>query len=133
MLMKDALGEAGLQCDLRFVSDGEETMDYLLRRGRYASDAVPRPQMILLDLNMPKKGGLEVLAEIKSNPNLWQILVVVWTSSKLEADLWSAYDCGATAYVKKPSTFRGLVKALGALNSWWLETAALPPAQAVEH
>src|SRR5712675_1221054 len=88
LLVKDALQECSWNADLRFVSNGEELLDYLFRRGDYEKNDAPRPGLILLDLNMPRKDGREVLREIKANPDLSQIPVVVMTASKADEDFW---------------------------------------------
>src|SRR5579864_6908861 len=110
MLTRDALAESRLANNLKFVEDGEQLMDYLCRRGNYASpDVSPRPGLILLDLNMPRKDGREALREIKSDPNLKRIPVVVMTTSKAEEDIVRSYDLGASSYITKPVTFERLV------------------------
>ncbi len=127
LLTKDALEEARLVNDLRFVVDGEELMDYLLRRGKFAPPAdAPLPGLILLDLNMPRKDGREALAEIKSNSTLRHIPVVVLTTSKAEEDIVRTYDLGVNSFVVKPVTFHGLVDAMRALAKYWFELVELP-------
>jgi PAS domain S-box-containing protein len=116
-----------LRNDLRFVEDGEELMDYLLRRGRYSDPAAsPRPGLILLDLNMPKKDGREALVEIKADANLRSIPVVVLTTSKAEKDVVSSYDLGVNSFITKPVGFTGLVEAVQAFSTYWLEIVELP-------
>jgi len=130
MLAKDALDESRLANELHFVEDGEELMDYLHRRRRYAAPgAAPRPGIILLDLNMPKKDGREALQEIKSDPELRRIPVVVLTTSKADEDICRTYDGGANSYVTKPVTFEGLVDVVRALGRYWFELVALPATQ----
>ena len=110
LLVSKAFKASRLCNDLRFVKDGEELMDYLYQRGKYADEALaPRPGLILLDLNMPKKDGREALREIKSDPDLRAIPIVVLTTSKEEEDVLRSYDLGANSYVTKPVTFQGLV------------------------
>jgi CheY-like chemotaxis protein len=123
----EALRESRLGNDLRTTRDGEELMDYLLCRGRYAdrSDA-PIPGLILLDLNMPKKDGREALAEIKANPDLRQIPVIVLTTSKAEEDIFRSYDLGVNSFITKPVTFAGLVEAMKVLSRYWFELVELP-------
>jgi len=123
----EALRESRLGNDLRTTSDGEELMDYLLRRGRYAdpSDS-PIPGLILLDLNMPKKDGREALAEIKANPDLRQIPVIVLTTSQAEEDIFRSYDLGVNSFITKPVTFAGLVEAMKVLSQYWFEIVELP-------
>ena len=127
----EALRESRLGNDLRTTRDGEELMDYLLRRGRYAdpSDS-PMPGLILLDLNMPKKDGREALAEIKANPDLRQIPVIVLTTSKAEEDIFRSYDLGVNSFITKPVTFAGLVEAMKVLSQYWFEIVELPNGQA---
>src|SRR5262245_41010720 len=119
MLTKDALEESRVLNDLRFVEDGEELMDYLLRRGKYTNpDDAPRPGIILLDLNMPKKDGREALSEIKSDPNLKRIPIVIMTTSKAEEDIFRTYDLGASSFITKPVTFDRLVELMRALGNY---------------
>lgn len=127
LLAKDALVESRLVNNLYLVSDGQELMDYLHRRGEYEDPtASPRPGVILLDLNMPKKDGFEALAEIRSDPELRQIPVVILTTSKTEEDIYRGYDLGANSFVTKPVTFDGLVTAMKALGQYWFEIVELP-------
>jgi CheY-like chemotaxis protein len=127
MLACDALAESRLSNDITCVTDGEDLMDYLQRRGKYAPPAeAPRPGLILLDLNMPKKDGREALREIKSDPDLRQISVVVLTTSKAEEDIYSSYDSGASSFISKPVTFEGLVDVMKGLGKYWFEIVDLP-------
>ncbi len=126
MLIRDAFKEGLLVNGLRFVGDGEELMDYLRRQGKYRDySASPRPGIILLDLNMPKKDGREALKEIKSDPDLRSIPVVVLTTSKEEEDILRSYDLGANSYITKPVTFAGLVEAIKSLGKYWFEIVEL--------
>ena len=127
MLARDALAEARLANDLFFVQDGEELLDFLRRRGRFADpNAAPRPGLILLDLNMPRKDGREALAEIKADPDLRRIPVVVLTTSKAEEDIYRTYDLGVNSFITKPVTFEGLVSVMKALGQYWFEIVELP-------
>ena len=127
MLACDALAESRLSNDITCVTDGEDLMDYLHRRGRHAPPAeAPRPGLILLDLNMPKKDGREALREIKADPELRQISVVVLTTSKAEEDIYSSYDSGASSFISKPVTFEGLVDVMKGLGKYWFEIVDLP-------
>jgi CheY-like chemotaxis protein len=127
MLTRDALEESRLANELRFVADGEELMEYLLHQGRYAAPAdSPRPGVILLDLNMPRKDGREALREIKAHPDLRRIPVVVLTTSKAEEDVYRSYDLGANSYVTKPVTFEALVEVMRGLGRYWVEIVELP-------
>jgi CheY-like chemotaxis protein len=123
----EAFSESRLANDLRFVEDGAELMDYLCRRNKFSDPALsPRPGLILLDLNMPKKDGREALREIKADPRLRNIRVVVMTTSKAEEDIIRTYDLGAESYVTKPVTFTSLVDVVRTLGKYWLEIVELP-------
>jgi CheY-like chemotaxis protein len=127
-LTKEALEEGRLINDIRFVENGEEMMEYLRRTGRYAPPAEsPRPGLILLDLNMPRKDGRTVLKEIKSDPALRTIPVVVLTTSKADEDVYRSYDLGVNSYIVKPVTFEALVDILVTLEKYWFEIVELPP------
>jgi two-component system response regulator len=126
-MTKEAFVESKLANDLRFVEDGVELLDYLKRRGRYAPPAdAPRPGLILLDLNMPKKDGREALREIKADPELRRIRVVVLTTSKAEEDILRTYDLSAASYITKPVTFTQLSEAIKTIGKYWLEIVELP-------
>src|SRR5215207_2614412 len=121
LLARDAFAESRLNGDLHFVEDGEELLDYLLRRGKYDSLATaPRPRLILLDLNMPKKDGREALREIKGDPDLRRIPVVVLTTSKAEEDIYRTYDLGANSFITKPVSFDGLVAVMRDIGRYWI-------------
>ena len=124
MLAKEALEESRVLNDLHFVQDGEELMDFLNNRGQY--EEAPRPGLILLDLNMPKKDGREALKEIKADPELRRIPVVVMTTSKAEEDVFRSYDLGASSFITKPVTFDRLVELMKALGQYWVEFVELP-------
>lgn len=127
MLAREALEESRLANDFRYVENGEELLDYLRRRGQYADPAVsPRPGLILLDLNMPRKDGFEALAEIKEDPNLRQIPVVILTTSRAEEDVYRGYDLGVNSFITKPVSFEGLVEAMKTLGRYWFEIVELP-------
>jgi two-component system response regulator len=126
-LTKEAFEESRLANDLRFVEDGVELLDYLNRRGKYTDPAnSPRPGIILLDLNMPRKDGREALKEIKSDPRFRRIRVIVMTTSKLEEDIVRSYNLSAASYIAKPITFEGLVEVVRTLGKYWLEIVELP-------
>jgi len=128
MLVEDAFIESRLVNDLRFVEDGEQLMDYLYHRGRYTDLATsPRPGVILLDLNMPKKDGREALKEIKSDPRLRQIPIVVLTTSRAEEDIFRSYDLGVNSFITKPVTFAAMVELVKTLGKYWFEIVELPP------
>jgi len=126
LMTKEALEESRLACHLDFVEDGEELMDYLYQRGKYAEGA-PLPSLILLDLNMPKKDGREALEEIKADPRLRRIPVVVLTTSKAEEDIFRSYDLGVNSFIAKPVTFETLVAAMKVIRTYWFEIVELPP------
>ena len=128
MLMRQAMTEGRIANELRLVEDGEELMDYLLRRGRYVDpDTSPSPGLILLDLNMPRKDGREALAEIKATPGLRRIPIVALTTSRAEEDILRSYDLGVGGFVVKPVTFEALVDTMKALGKYWFEIVELPP------
>src|ERR1043165_1098759 len=115
LLTRHALEENRLANDLRCVEDGEELLDYLDRRGKYSDPASsPRPGIILLDLNMPKKDGREALAEIKADPSLQNIPIIILTTSKQEEDIFRSYQLHANSYITKPVTFEALVQVVAA-------------------
>lgn len=127
MMTKEAFEESHLGNDLRFVENGVELLDYLKRRGKYSDPGTsPRPGLILLDLNMPKKDGREALEEIKQDPSLRSIPVVVLTTSKEEADIHRSYELHVNSYITKPVTFESLVSVVKALGRYWLEIVELP-------
>ena len=127
-LTQEALEEGRLINDVRFVDNGEELMDYLRKQGKFAPPAeAPRPGLILLDLNMPRKDGRTVLKEIKSDRDLRQIPVVVLTTSKADEDVYKSYDLGVNSYIVKPVTFEALVDILQTLEKYWFEIVELPP------
>ena len=127
MLVRDAMQEAGLRHQLRFVSNGEELLEYLTRDAGYESpQSSPRPDLVLLDLAMPKKGGREALRELKSNPRLQRIPVVVLTTSTAPDDVDYSYLMGANSYVTKPVTFRAWVDLLTTISNYWFKIVELP-------
>jgi two-component system response regulator len=129
-MTKEAFEQSRIANDLRFVENGAELLDYLHRRGKYSDPATaPWPGLILLDLNMPKKDGREALQEIKANPRLKSIRIVVLTTSKAEEDILRSYDLSASSYITKPVTFAGLVDVVKTLGHYWLEIVELPGAE----
>lgn len=127
MLVKSALTACRLANDLHFVRNGEELLDYLYRRGEYSDlKDSPRPGLILLDLNMPRKDGREALKEIKADPDLRQIPVVILTTSKAEEDIYRTYDLGANSFITKPVMFTSLVEVMQNLGKYWFEIVELP-------
>ncbi len=126
LLTQEAIKECGLTADLRIVKDGEELLDYLRRRGKYLATCSPRPALILLDLRMPRKDGYEALQEIRSDPDLQVIPVVILTTSRTEEDVQGCYALGVNSYITKPDHFRGLVDAMTILKRYWFEVVSLP-------
>lgn len=127
LLAKRALEACRLANDLHCVRNGEELLDYLFRRGDYTElDTSPRPGLILLDLNMPRKDGREALQEIKAHPDLRHIPIVILTTSKAEEDIYRTYDLGANSYITKPVTFNSLVEVMQSLGRYWFEIVDLP-------
>jgi CheY-like chemotaxis protein len=127
LMAKEALEEARLTNPLHFVEDGEELLNYLYSRGRYSGpNQALRPGLILLDLNMPKKDGREALREIKSDPELRHIPIVVLTTSRAEEDIFRTYDLGVNSFITKPVTFAGLVEVMRSLTTYWFRIVELP-------
>ena len=128
LLISDAFEESSLSNPLHFVKDGEELMDYLQRRGEYETlEGEPFPGLILLDLNMPKKDGRVALKEIKSDPALQRIPVVVLSTSKAPEDILRTYGLGVSSFITKPVTFEELCEVVKLLSRYWFEVVALPP------
>jgi CheY-like chemotaxis protein len=125
-LTREALREAGETVRLSAVGDGEQAIAYLRREGGF-TDA-PRPDLVLLDLNLPRKNGLEVLDELRADPALAPIPVIVLTSSAAQTDVEAAYAHGANAFVVKPHELDAFMDLIGAIRSFWLEVAQLPSA-----
>lgn len=129
MLTLEAFEASHLGNQVRFVEDGVELMDYLHRRGKFSDPAVsPRPDILLLDLNMPRKNGWEALAEIKADPSLATLRVVILTTSKAEEDIYRGYANSAASYITKPVTFEALVNVLRVFREYWFEIVELPNA-----
>jgi len=127
LMTRDALNESFVLNDLREVEDGEQLMDYLHRRGQYTDPSTsPRPGLILLDLNMPRKSGQEALAEIKRDPLLRRIPVIVLTTSEADEDIVRSYELGVSSFITKPVTFHGLVEVMKAFGKYWIEIVAIP-------
>ncbi|MEX0745449.1 MAG: response regulator [Phycisphaeraceae bacterium] len=133
LMIQRAFQKSQLVEALRFVEDGQALMDYLRRQGPYASPTdAPRPGLILLDLNMPRKDGREALEEIKTDPDLRSIPVVVLTTSRDEEDVLRSYQLGVNSYVTKPVSFDGLVEAMQTLGRYWLKIVELPTVESKE-
>jgi two-component system, chemotaxis family, response regulator Rcp1 len=124
-LTVEALREAKLRNHLSIVEDGVLAMEFLRRQGPYAN--APRPDLIMLDLNLPRKDGREVLAEIKADPDLQSIPVVVLTTSRAEQDIMRSYNLHANCYVTKPVDFDRFVEVVHSIESFWLYIVTLPP------
>lgn len=128
LMTREAFQECRLGNPLQFVADGEELMDYLNRRGPFADTVrYPMPGLILLDLNMPRKDGREALREIKADPALREIPVVVLTTSKAEEDVANSYSDGANSFITKPVSFAALIEVVQTLGKYWLQIVDLPP------
>lgn len=127
LLARDALQESRVLNNFICVEDGVELMEYLRQEGRFAdSVSYPRPSLILLDLNMPRMDGREALAEIKSDPALRGIPVIILTTSSAEEDMVNGYNLGAASFITKPVTFESLVKLMTSLGNYWIEFVELP-------
>ncbi len=125
LLVREAFEENHLLNNLETVEDGEELMDYLYRRNRF-SDVTITPGLILLDLNMPKKSGLEALKEIRSDKRLRRLPVVILTTSKAEEDIIRSYDLGVNSFIVKPVTFESLVELVKELDKYWFQIVESP-------
>ncbi len=127
MLTIEALEESGMKHPCSFVEDGEELLRYLKHQGPYQDHkAYPRPGIILLDLNMPKMDGREALAEIKSDPLLRSIPVIILTTSQQEEDIRHSYALGVNSYISKPSEFQKLVHIMDSIYQYWFQVVQLP-------
>lgn len=124
LLTREAFEESRIVNTLHVVEDGVQAMDYLHKRGAHAS--APRPDLILLDLNLPRKNGREVLAEIKADPNLRKIPIVVLTTSSADEDIFRAYDLNANCYVVKPVGFENFMEAMQSIRHFWFSVVTLP-------
>lgn len=127
-LIQEALKSTTAPCEVVIARDGMEAMAYLRQDGEFAGAV--RPDLILLDLNLPKKDGREVLAEIKSDPSLKHIPVVVLTTSRNEEDIFKSYDLHVNCYISKSRNLSQLFKIVRGIEEFWLETATLPPTNA---
>ena len=127
MLASDALKESRLANQVTFVEDGEELTDYLFNRGNYEDKKkYPAPGLVLLDLNMPRKDGREALQEIKREPSLKRIPIIVLTTSRAEEDILRSYDLGVNSFITKPVTFESLVEIMKVIGQYWFEIVELP-------
>jgi CheY-like chemotaxis protein len=121
----EALKEAKVRNHLSLVEDGVQAMEFLRRQGQYTK--APRPDLIMLDLNLPRKDGREVLAELKADANLKMIPVVVLTTSRAEEDVLRAYQLHANCYITKPVDFQQFLSVVRSIESFWLFVVTLPP------
>ena len=127
MMTQAALEESYLLNSLYFVENGQELMDFLKRRGKYTDPATsPRPDLILLDLNMPRKDGREALMEIKADPDLRAVPIIVLTTSKSEQDILKSYDLGVNCFISKPVLFEELIEVVRSIGQYWFDIVKLP-------
>lgn len=133
-LVTDALKAIGATLDLRYVENGQKLLEYLHRQGAYSVvSSSPCPTLILLDLNMPIKDGREALAEIKADPQLRHIPIVVLTTSEAKEDIQASYELGVNSFITKPTTYTGLKKLMRTLYEYWIESVQLPLSGANGH
>lgn len=123
-LTQEAFKEGNVKVNLSVAQDGVEAVDFLYRRGKYRE--APRPDLILLDLNLPRKNGREVLSEIKADPDLRRIPVVVMTTSKAQQDIQKAYTLNANCYIAKPIELEEFISVINSIEDFWLTKATLP-------
>lgn len=124
-LLRSAFKENGFNDTLHFVENGVELIDYLLSTAQPGTD-IRLPRFILLDLNMPKKDGREVLREIKQNPQFKKIPVIIFSTTNNEQEMRRCYELGANSYITKPNSFESLIKTVAALRSYWIQTTSIP-------
>lgn len=127
LLFKEAINASGLPHQLHTFPDGEALLEYLDGLFQDGGSSSPRPDLILLDLNMPRKDGRETLRVLKGDPRLQRIPIVVLTTSTAESDITLAYEVGASSYIAKPATFQGWIKLATALSGYWFQLVELPP------
>ncbi|WP_020606601.1 response regulator [Spirosoma spitsbergense] len=126
LFIEKAFRQNGYTQAITFVEDGEELMEYLYRYGRYNEQNAPWPNLLILDLNMPRKNGFQALGEIKDDPKLRRLPVVVMTTSSADEDVLKTYNLGVNSFVTKPFNFNRLVEMVDALKTYWLDTVKLP-------
>ncbi len=124
-LTKAAFEENASHCEINFVEDGDEVFDFLYSRGKFSTYQAKMSSLILLDLNMPKKDGRQVLDEIKKAPNLQHIPVIIFTTSKSPEDIRQVYKLGASSFITKPTTFEDLQEVARNIEAYWVNTATL--------
>jgi len=125
-MSKKALQKNKLANDIYFVEDGEELLDYLHRHGKYNDSNSPTPDLILLDLNMPRMDGREALRRIKQNPDFRQIPIIMMTTSQEESDIFKTYDLGVNSFITKPVSFEELVEIMQVISTYWFQIVKLP-------
>lgn len=126
-LIGEAIDECQLNVQIFIVEDGEQMLDYLYQRGNYSDPSIaPKPDLILLDLNMPRKDGREALNELKQDPKMRSIPIVVLTTSSADKDKSFSYSQGASGFVTKPVTFSGLKETMCTIGGYWINTVQLP-------
>lgn len=126
-LLREALKAARVWCELDVVEDGEAALDYLFRRGRFSS--VAEPELVLLDLNLPRKNGLEVLAIVKADPTLKRVPIVILTTSENEDDVLRTDALKASCYIRKPPKLDDFIRIVRAIDNFWLTIVRLPPGE----
>ncbi len=127
ILTMRALEESGVEAECRVAEDGEEALEYLLRQGKYRDpESSPRPDLVLLDLNLPKVGGTEVLHVIREDPDLKSLVVVVLTTSRNTEDIRAAYQAGVNSYIQKPASARIFERIIQSLEDYWFRVVTLP-------
>jgi CheY-like chemotaxis protein len=127
-LTRRALNEGKVCNELRIVGNGEEALAYLFRRGKYKDPATsPRPDLLLLDLNLPRVDGREVLRQIRADSKLRRMAVVVLTASRQEEDILLSYELGCNSFIPKPADMNQFIQVIQALEKYWLQIAVLPP------
>ncbi len=124
-LLQAAFTENGFKDKLLFVENGVELVDYLIKLSQSGAN-IKMPRFILLDLNMPKKDGREVLKEIKQNADLKKIPVIIFSTTNNEQEMRRCYELGANSYITKPNSFENLIKTVAALRSYWIHTTSIP-------
>lgn len=125
-IIEEALRENSAIREIHCVENGEDLLNYLRHQGRFAQDTGPRPDVILLDLNMPRKGGRQAIREIKADPELQHIPIVVLTTSQEEEDIQRSYQLGVNSFITKPNRFDDFVETLKIFGKFWFETVELP-------
>ncbi|NEU69314.1 response regulator [Spirosoma agri] len=126
MLLEQAMRQNGYDKQIKFVEDGEQLMEYMRREGRFTEQTAPWPSLLILDLNMPRKNGFQALTEIKADPALRRLPIVVMTTSSTDEDVIRSYNLGVNSFITKPFSFNRMVEMIGALKTYWMDTVKLP-------